>query len=419
MNALVMDSLTKVGRYEIVRELGQGGMGRVLLARDTVLGRQVAVKILRDDLGLPKELRDSLFVRMRHEARAVAALSHPNMVTLHDMGEEAGVGLFLVFEYIDGPTLRDEIDKGPLEALDVARMGRELGSALSHAHEAGVIHRDVKPENVLLAKTGAKLADFGIARLPDSTLTQRGSVLGTPAYSAPEALAQGEFSPASDQFSLAVTLYEALSGKRAFPGDDAITVATRVAHEESRPIITGKGLDARHLSRVNAMLARGMAKDPAARFPSCRELGEAVGEAIERRVFISDTPLPDLSGAPGRISLSIITKKTRRVQNVVAGAGVLVIVGLLLFGRSAPTDPGVSLRDVAEAFEASVATPHPTSVPRKPKAADPRLAVPSPARPSRDAESDGTEARHADAGSADATPAGDAATVGAPSAVTP
>src|ERR1700728_3679868 len=226
-----MEVPARIGRYEVLRLLGQGGMGRVLLAKDTVLGRHVAVKILRDDLGLPPEARAALFARMQQEARAAAAIEHPHLVTLHDMGEEPAVGLYLVFEYLTGPTLRDKIAEGPLDRVMVARMARDLGDALTTAHEAGVVHRDVKPENVILSPRGAKLTDFGIARLGDSTLTAVGSVLGTPAYSAPEALALGQFSPESDQFSLAATLFEAICTRRAFPGDDALTIAARIATE--------------------------------------------------------------------------------------------------------------------------------------------------------------------------------------------
>ncbi|MGH7282794.1 MAG: serine/threonine-protein kinase, partial [Polyangiaceae bacterium] len=207
-----MELPKRIGRYDVIRLLGQGGMGRVLLAKDTVLGREVAVKVVRDDLGLPPEMREALFLRMKQEARAAAAVSHPNFVTLHDMGEEADVGVFLVFEYVKGNTLRERIAKGPLDADDVYKIARDVGAALDRAHEAGVIHRDVKPENVLISDTGPKLTDFGIARLPDSTLTRAGSVLGTAAYSAPEALALAEFSSASDQFSLAATLYESFGG---------------------------------------------------------------------------------------------------------------------------------------------------------------------------------------------------------------
>ena len=157
-------------------------MGRVWLARDTVLGRKVAIKVLRDDLALPPPARDELIVRMGHEARAAAAVSHPNIVTLHDMGEDEKVGLFLVFEYVTTKnedaepgsadadivlSLRDRLKRGPLSFPEVAKLARELGSALSFAHEAGVIHRDVKPENILFSRTGFKIADFGIARIPD------------------------------------------------------------------------------------------------------------------------------------------------------------------------------------------------------------------------------------------------------------
>src|SRR5262245_42760191 len=181
-----MDLPKRIGRYDVERELGQGAMGRVLLARDSVLGRRVAVKILRDDLGLPPEQKAALFARMRNEARAAATVSDAGIVTLHDMGEDEALGLYLVFEFVEGPTLRERLSMGPLALEEVAKLARELGRALTHAHAEGVIHRDVKPENVLLASTGAKLADFGIARLPDSTLTKAGSVLGTIAYSAPE-----------------------------------------------------------------------------------------------------------------------------------------------------------------------------------------------------------------------------------------
>jgi len=275
-------SPSSIGRYVVVRLLGQGAMGRVLLARDTVLGREVAIKLLRDDLGLPPETRDELFLRMRNEARAAASVSHPNLVTLHDMGESSDEGVYLVFEYVPGRTLRDVIEQdGPLSPPEVARLARELGSALDAAHAAGVLHRDVKPENIMLAPFGAKIADFGIARIPDSTLTRAGGLVGTPAYCAPEALSAGVFSPASDQFSLAATLYEALCGERAFAGDDALTVAARIASETPKPLAQKRGLD----PRVDAALERAMAKDPASRFPSCTALTDALVEALGEKAM--------------------------------------------------------------------------------------------------------------------------------------
>jgi eukaryotic-like serine/threonine-protein kinase len=335
--------VANIGRYEVIRVLGQGGMGRVLLARDSVLGRHVAIKILRDDLGLPPESRDALFARMRQEARAAAAIAHPHIVTLHDMGEEPEVGLYLVFEYVTGPTLRDKIGEGPIDAGIAAMLARHLGDALTIAHDAGVIHRDVKPENVILSPYGAILTDFGIARLGESTLTTAGSVLGTPAYSAPEALALGEFSPATDQFSLAATVFEALSALRAFSGDDALAIASRIATEPT-PSFRLSGADPRLVSRLDAILGRALSKDPARRYSSCRAFGEALALAIESRTF--DLPVATETPVPR----SIVPRATRRVHNLIAAGALLVIVGLILLGR--PEREGISLRRVVDGFGA-------------------------------------------------------------------
>ena len=255
-----------IGRYRIERLLGRGAMGRVLLGRDQVLDRQVAVKLLRDDLAIGPEQKAALIDRMRHEAKACARVTHPNIVALFDMGEDASVGLYLVFEYAEGITLKERLTQGPLPIALAAKMAREIGGALSTAHATGVLHRDVKPENIILTEHGSKVADFGIARVPDSTLTRDGGLLGTPAYSAPECIANGSFSTHSDQFSLAATMYEALSQRRAFPGEDAVAVATRIQSDEPPPIAEACGLD----PHVDGVLARGLAKEPERRFRARR-----------------------------------------------------------------------------------------------------------------------------------------------------
>jgi len=338
---------SRIGRYDVEHLLGQGGMGRVLLARDTVLGRSVALKVLRDDLGLPPELKGQLVERMRQEARAAAALAHPAMVTLHDMGEDPEVGLYLVFERIAGPTLRERLQQmGPLPPAEVAQIARALGSALSHAHAAGVVHRDVKPENVMLSLVGPKLTDFGIARLPDSTLTRATTVLGTAAYSAPEALASSTFGPASDQFSLAATLYEALTGQRAFPGDDALAVATRVAtSQQLAPTAVLPSL--RGFSHLDVIFDRALAKNPKNRFGTCDAFGNALAAELEgANLGYMMTPVP---------RPSIAARATRRWQNRAVLAALMVIVGLVVVGRfrSEPEADGVSLHNVASAFAAS------------------------------------------------------------------
>jgi eukaryotic-like serine/threonine-protein kinase len=279
----------RIGRYRIERLLGRGAMGRVLLARDLVLDREVAVKLLRDDLGLEPEQHRALVDRMRQEAKACARVGHPHIVQLFDMGEEPSLGLYLVFEYASGTTLKQRIDQAQLQPGAAADVAREIGDALTTAHESGVLHRDVKPENIILTPQGSKIADFGIARVPNSTLTKNGGILGTPAYSAPECIARGEFSAQSDQFSLAATLYEALSRRRAFPGEDAVTVAARIANDEPPGIADSCGLD----PHVDGVLARALAKDPEKRFASTREFGDALAEALGRRTRGALPTLPD------------------------------------------------------------------------------------------------------------------------------
>ena len=278
-----------IGRYQPVRLLGRGAMGRVLLGHDPVVDRPVAIKLLRDDLVIPPEQKDALIDRMRQEARASARVTHPNIVGLYDMGEDPELGLYLVFEYAEGLTLEQRISRGPVGAEAGAKLARELGDALTTAHAVGVLHRDVKPQNIILTPTGAKIADFGIARVPDSTLTRDGGLLGTPAYSAPECITKGTFSPLSDQFSLAATLYEALSQTRAFPGEDAVSVATRITTDTPPGIAVLCGLDA----HVDAILLRGLAKTPSDRFPSARELGETLAEALGIPTRKMQPTLPD------------------------------------------------------------------------------------------------------------------------------
>jgi eukaryotic-like serine/threonine-protein kinase len=329
-----------IGRYKVVRLLGQGAMGRVVLAHDPVLDRDVAVKLLRDDLGLPSEHRQALLDRMRQEARASARVSHPSIVALHDMGDDPELGLFLVFEYVEGVTLKDRLTRGPLGSESTAKIARAVGDALTTAHSAGVLHRDIKPENVILTKTGAKIADFGIARVPDSTLTRDGGLLGTPAYSAPEAIASGKFSPLSDQFSMAATLYEAISLHRAFPGDDAVAVATRIATEEPPRIAEVCGIDA----HVDTVLARALSKNPRARFESCEEFGRALADALELTPRAAQPTLPDErhrwppASAPGGNRLA------RTVAIGAAGVGALFAIGAVAvwLGKDDEADASLS-----------------------------------------------------------------------------
>jgi len=398
-----------VGRYEVVRILGEGAMGRVLLAHDPVLDRDVAVKHLRGDLKIPRDVRQGLVARMRHEARAAARVAHPNLVVLHDMGEDPSVGLFLVFEYVEGPTLKQRIvADGRLPPAEAARLARELGAALTVAHEAGILHRDVKPENVMLARTGGKIADFGIARIPDSTLTHQGGLMGTPAYSAPETFRAGKFSPASDQFSLAASIYEAVSGRRAFPGDDAVTVAARIASDTPDRFTAELGLP----PAVDEVLGRALDRRAEARYPSCEAFGVALSESLQGTATSEvaaaidegslaprppDTSLPELPPAPPE----------RRTGQVVLGA-LLVVATAMLVVRTA-LRPGDAAADRG-ATEPSVPTASARSGRPRPAPAAPLLARPprshsEPHAEATAAPSTTPAAPVADAGAASAEPA--------------
>jgi serine/threonine-protein kinase len=319
MDARDLQLPSRIGRYRIERLLGRGAMGRVLLGRDGVLDRDVAVKLLRDDLAVDFDQRRALVDRMRHEAKACARVSHPNIVALFDMGEDDELGLYLVFEYAEGTTLKERLARAPLPAALAARVAREVGGALSTAHESGVLHRDVKPENIILTQHGSKVADFGIARVPNSTLTRDGGLLGTPAYSAPECITNGEFSPQSDQFSLAATLYEALSQRRAFPGDDAVTVANRIQTDEPPAIANGCGLD----PHVDGVLARALSKEPERRFPSAREFGDALAEALERGTRGAMPTIPDTQHR-----LALGERSSGGARSAVGGAALGALLGI-------------------------------------------------------------------------------------------
>ena len=269
----------KIGRYEVDRLLGQGAMGSVFLGRDPQLDRAVAIKTVRH-LDLEEKRLEAFLERFKNEARAAARLSHPAIVAVYDVGEDADVGPYLVFEYVAGSTLKQILrGRGPLAPDAAVKLGRQIAAALDTAHAAGVIHRDIKPDNILVSATGdAKLADFGIARVPDAALTKEGQFLGTPCYAAPETLDAGRYGPHSDLFSFAAVLYEAVSGVRAFPGDDAISVAHHVVHDD--PIAPSVAAPEVRIPReVDRVIMRGIHKDQNARYGSAMETVDALAAA--------------------------------------------------------------------------------------------------------------------------------------------
>jgi serine/threonine protein kinase len=198
------------GRYRVTKTLGTGAMGEVFEAIDDVLGREVAIKTLRSESGIAARFIDD---RFRNEARAIAQFSHPGVVQVFDIDLSANPP-YLVMERVSGPALSERLTSGALPVAELVPLGIQIARALAAAHAAGVVHRDVKPSNILGAGSGGwKLADFGVAHVPDSSLTMTGQFVGSPAYAAPEALVKGVSAPTGDVYGLGATLYEAAAGK--------------------------------------------------------------------------------------------------------------------------------------------------------------------------------------------------------------
>ena len=259
------------GRYRLVELLGQGGMATIYRARDAQLERDVAVKLLRPEFG-----RDPDFLsRFRDEARAAASLSHPNIVAVHDFGQDDS-GPYIVMELVEGQDLASIIrDNGPLAPRQAARVCADVAKALHAAHVRGIVHRDVKPSNVLVGRDGrVKVADFGIARaLTESQLTLPGTTMGSVHYFSPEQ-ARGEVATvASDVYSLGIVLFESLTGQRPFSGDGAAAVAlARLTTTPPRP----SALRSNVPSHLDAIVLRAMALDPVQRFATAAAMASAL-----------------------------------------------------------------------------------------------------------------------------------------------
>ena len=263
------------GRYELKDLAGTGGMSSVYRARDSVLERTVAIKILHEHFSDDPEYVE----RFRREARALAQLNHPNIVTVIDRGEFEG-RQFIVFEHVDGETLKSLVDReGPLPVDRALALVHQVARGLAFAHEHGVVHRDVKPQNVLLDEDGvAKVTDFGIARSidPSDELTETGALLGTSEYIAPEQASGQRVDERSDQYSLATVLYELLTGEPPYTGESFMAVALKHVREPV-PSVRDRRPDVS--PRLDAIVARAMAKRPEDRFPSTDALMAALEAA--------------------------------------------------------------------------------------------------------------------------------------------
>ena len=321
-------------RYAIERQIGQGGMAIVYLARDLRHNRKVALKVLRPELAAVIGAD-----RFLHEIRVTASLQHPHILPLHDSGEESSF-VYYVMPYVEGESLRDRLrTERQLPVEEAVRIAAEVAAALSYAHGRGVIHRDIKPENILLASGAAIVADFGIARAiteaGEGRLTETGLSLGTPHYMSPEqATAERELDARTDIYALAAVVYEMLIGEPPFTGPTTQSVVAKVLTESPRSLRTGRPTVPTHL---DAAVQKGLSKLPADRFRTALEFADA----LSRPVHVA--PLPSVAVAPeaGR-------RRWTRPQMLAVGALVLASLAFGISGwlRTPPSSPEPVVRSV-------------------------------------------------------------------------
>lgn len=341
------------GRYQIVRQIGQGGMATVYLAHDLKLQREVAVKVLRPDIGAILGAE-----RFLSEVRITARLDHVHILKLLDSGVADGQ-LYYVMPNVRGESLRDAINReGQLGVEQALQITKQVASALDHAHRHGIVHRDIKPENVLLQEGAALLTDFGIALAVQESdgerLTETGLSLGTPHYMSPEqAAGERTVDARSDQYSLAAVLYEALVGEPPVTGRTMQAVVARLLSEAPRPVRTVRPAVAEH---VDAAIARALSKVPADRFASVAEFSRALDAAPAAATLTGSRQA--MGGPWYRRAARPRYRRTARPLLIAAGAGVVVLaVGALVASGTFRTGEAVTLRDRTQlTFTGQVAT---------------------------------------------------------------
>jgi len=318
---------TKLGPYEILSPLGTGGMGEVYRARDTRLGRDVAVKIMPNEMSADAARKQ----RFEREAKIISGLNHPNICVLYDVGSQDGVD-YLVMECVEGETLAKRLEKGALTQEQVLKYGAQIADALDKAHRNGIVHRDLKPGNIMLTAGGAKLLDFGLAKpavllsgatvsavaMSTSPVTQEGTIVGTFQYMSPEQVEGKELDGRSDIFSLGAVLYEMLTGQRAFPGKSQLSVASSILEKEPVSIVSVKPLTPSSFERA---IRRCLAKDPEDRWQTARDL------AIELK-WIADAGSSAGAAAPPR-KAGVTSREAILAIALVLALGAATILGLL------------------------------------------------------------------------------------------
>ena len=341
-----------LGQYHILEEIGRGGMAVVYRAYQPSLQRYVAIKVLPQQFTF-----DTTFVqRFQQEARAAARLEHPNIVTIHDVGEQQGIH-YIVMQELHGLPLNKLIQQeGQMPLPRVARIVGQIASALDYAHSQGFVHRDIKPSNIIVEPDDqATLTDFGIAKaMEGARLTRTGTVMGTPEYMSPEQAKGEAVGPATDVYSLGIVTYEMLAGRVPFEADSTPAILHKQAYERPEPVRT----HAPHLpSGVEGVLSKALAKEPEGRFQSAGELACVLQEVLKGKLFRY------MESEPPTIAAPVVGKKRPGwVLPVFGGLAVLILVALAIFGLWS-RGPTLTSSPTMIAAASETASPSPTQVP--------------------------------------------------------
>lgn len=346
--------LTKLGRYEVLSELGKGAMGVVYLAKDPVIGRMVAIKTIRasnmgDDDAESREFRER-FIR---EAQTAGILSHPHIVTIHDIGEDPDTQTsFIAMEYIEGKNLKSLLSERAAFSYDqIAEMIAQVAEAIDYAHRKGIIHRDVKPANIIITTDEkVKITDFGIAKVASSNLTTTGQFLGTPNYMSPEQVSGAPVDGRSDIFSLGVVLYELLTHRKPFVGENLTAISYKIVHEDFTPPAE---LSSEVPAEFNAIVARAMAKDPWNRYQRGKDFALALHQL--RAHLEEQRALQDLGTIVGEAEFMPTLKLANVDQLILEGAEEARLHATNPSGSARTTEvrPPVSSDEVTRAMRLS------------------------------------------------------------------
>ena len=330
------------GRYEILRKIGEGGMARVYKALDIRLSREVAVKVMREELFLDVPSRRAFYT----EAHAVAKLSHPNIVSIYDVNNSVNAE-YIVMELLEGVTLRQYIDKmRPIPWKQVLHFSKQISNALIHAHSKGIIHRDIKPQNIMLSTNGdLKVADFGIAAMENELDSDSGRAIGSLNYIAPEQLRGAPASPQGDVYSLGIVMYEMLTGFKPYTGRTPSEVLLKLSGSEILPV---RAFEQEIPKELETIVSRAMSPDMALRYSSAQELNDALNRFTEKVLtsgkkkpvddYAEDDPLPKLKvEVKPKVKMSSgmeYLRSARRTGRITFSLGTFAILGMILLSFS-------------------------------------------------------------------------------------